>query len=188
MRTWLPLLLVVMLISAGLWFSESPPEQLLGISPTPQQHDRAAELVIRDAKTRHFDGDGNLAYRVDAEQITYYQFKRRDRAVLAEPRMVFYQDDQPKWRTESRRGVAYNRGERIVLQEKVEIDELPTAGGIKLETSSLTFFPDKEFAKTDKVVIIRSGLNSTTGKGMRAYLKENRVEILSDVKSSYDTN
>ncbi|WP_444886966.1 LPS export ABC transporter periplasmic protein LptC [Microbulbifer sp. JMSA008] len=188
MRTWLPLLLVVSLISAGLWLSESPPDQLLGIRPTPQQHDKAAELIIRNAKTRHFNEEGNLAYRVDADQITYYQFKRRDRADLTEPRMVFYQDDQPKWRTESREGVAHNRGERIVLSGDVEIDELPTPGGIKLETSSITILPAKEFAETDKVVTISSGPNRTTGKGMRAYLNEDRMEILSDVKSIYDTD
>ncbi|MFA0811366.1 LPS export ABC transporter periplasmic protein LptC [Microbulbifer epialgicus] len=186
MRTWLPLLLVVTLISAGLWFSESPPEELLGIRPTPQQHDQAADLIIRGAKTRHFNEDGNLAYRVDAEQITYYQFKLRDRAELTEPRMLFYQDDQPKWRTESRQGVAYNRGERLVLSGDVEIDELPTPGGIKLQTSSITILPDKEFAETDKVVTISSGPNRTIGKGMRVYLNEDRVEILSDVKSNYD--
>lgn len=186
MRTWLPLLLVVALISAGLWFSESPPEELLGIRPTPQQHSRAADLVIRDAKTRHFNEDGNLAYRVDAEQITYYQFKRRDRAELTEPRMLFYQDDQQKWRTESRQGAAYNRGERIVLSGDVEIDELPSPGGIKLQTPSITILPDKEFAETDRVVTISSGPNQTKGKGMRVYLDKDRVEILSDVKSNYD--
>ncbi|MDP5209492.1 LPS export ABC transporter periplasmic protein LptC [Microbulbifer sp. 2205BS26-8] len=187
-RTWLPLLLVILLISVGLWFSESPPEQLLSIRPTPQQQDRAAELIIRNAKTRHFDQEGNLAYRVDAQQITYYQFKRRDRADLTEPRLFFYEDDQPKWRTESRWGTVYNRGERVVLEGEVVIDELPAIGGIKLETPSITLLPDREFAETDKVVTITSGPNRTTGKGMRAYLSEDRVEILSDVKSSYDTD
>ncbi|WP_226645687.1 LPS export ABC transporter periplasmic protein LptC [Microbulbifer variabilis] len=188
MRTWLPLLLVVSLISVGLWLSESPPNQLLGISPTPEQYDKAAEMIIRNAKTRHFNEEGNLAYRVDADQITYYQFKLRDRADLAEPRMLFYEDDQPKWRTESRQGVAYNRGERLVLSGDVVIDELPAPGGIKLETSSITILPAKEFAETDKVVTISSGPNRTTGKGMRAYLNEDRMEILSDVKSIYDTD
>ncbi|MCO1333722.1 LPS export ABC transporter periplasmic protein LptC [Microbulbifer sp. OS29] len=187
MRSWLPLVLVILLISAGLWFSESPPEQLLGKRPTPQQQNRAADLIIKDAETRHFDQGGNLAYRVDAEQITYFQFKRRDRANLKEPRMLFYQDDKPKWSTNSKRGTAFNRGEKVVLTGKVQIDELPPPGGIQLKTSKITIYPDREFAETDKVVTISSGPNRTTGKGMRAYLKEDRMEILSDVKSSYGT-
>ncbi|WP_444930006.1 LPS export ABC transporter periplasmic protein LptC [Microbulbifer sp. SSSA002] len=187
MRSWLPLVLVTLLISAGLWFSESPPEQLLGKRPTPQQQDRAADLIIKGAETRHFDQTGNLAYRVDAEEITYFQFKRRDRANLKEPRMLFYTDDTAKWATRSKRGTAFNRGKRIVLNGDVQIDELPTPDGVKLETSRITIFPNREFAETDKVVIISSGPNRTEGKGLRAYLKENRMEILSDVKSSYDT-
>ncbi|WP_323845096.1 LPS export ABC transporter periplasmic protein LptC [Microbulbifer magnicolonia] len=187
MRTWLPLVVVVLLISAGLWFSESPPQQLLGKQPTPQQQKGAADLVIRDAKTRHFNQEGTLAYRVDADQITFFQFERRDRADLTEPRILFYQEHEPKWRTESRRGVAHNNGERVVLHGDVLITELPKPGGIKLNTQSITIKPREEFAETDKVVTITAGPNSTTGRGLRAFLKEDRVEILSDVKSSYET-
>ncbi|MFC6632593.1 LPS export ABC transporter periplasmic protein LptC [Microbulbifer taiwanensis] len=187
MRTWLPLVIVVLLISAGLWFAESPPPQLLGKKPTPQQKRKAADLVIRDARTRHFNREGTLAYRVDAEQITFFQFERRDRADLTEPRILFYQEHQPKWRTESRNGVAHNNGERVVLRGDVQINELPGPGGIQLDTQAISIKPREEYAETDKVVKITAGPNSTTGKGLRAYLKEDRVEILSDVKSSYET-
>lgn len=187
MRTWLPLVIVVLLISAGLWFSESPPQELLGKRPTPQQQKGAADLVIHGAKTRHFNQEGTLAYRVDAEKITFFKFERRDRADLTEPRILFYQQDEPKWRTESRSGVAHNNGRRVVLRGDVEITEMPAPGGIKLNTQSITIKPREEYAETDKVVKITAGPNSTTGKGLRAFLKEDRVEILSDVKSSYET-
>ncbi len=187
MRTWLPLVIVVLLISAGLWFAESPPQQLLGKRPTPQQKQRAADLVIHDAKTRHFNEEGTLAYRVDAEKITFFQFERRDRADLTEPRILFYQEREPKWRTESRKGVAHNNGERVVLSGDVKINELPEPGGVRLDTQTITIKPREEYAETDKVVTITAGPNVTTGKGLRAFLKEDRVEILSDVKSSYET-
>jgi len=187
MRTWLPLVIVVLLISTGLWFAESPPQQLLGKKPTPQQQKTAPELVIRDARTRHFNEEGTLAYRVDADQITFFQFERRDRADLTEPRMLFYQEDQPKWRTRSKSGVAHNNGERVELHGDVTVDELPAPGGLRLDTQTITIKPREEYAETDKVVTITAGPNTTTGKGMRAFLKEERVEILSDVKSRYET-
>lgn len=187
MRSWLPLVIVVVLISAGLWFAESPPEQLLGKRPTKQQQNLAPDLVIRDAKTRHFNQEGTLAYRVDAEKITYFQFERRDRADLTEPRILFYLEHQPKWHTKSRDGVAYNNGERVVLRGDVHITEMPGPGGIRLDTQSITIKPREEYAETDKVVTISSGPNRTEGKGLRAFLKEDRVEILSEVKSTYET-
>jgi lipopolysaccharide export system protein LptC len=186
MRSWLPLVIVVILISLGLWFTESPPE-LLGKRPTPQQQTQAADLVIRDARTRHYDQEGTLAYRVDAERITFFQFERRDRADLTEPRIFFYQDKEPKWRTESRTGVAHNNGQRVVLQGDVHISELPEPGGIQLRTESITIKPREEYAETDKLVTITAGQNRTQGKGLRAYLNQDRVEILSQVKSSYET-
>ncbi|MCW8125179.1 LPS export ABC transporter periplasmic protein LptC [Microbulbifer halophilus] len=188
MRSWLPMVIVVALISAGLWFAESEPQQLMGKRPTPQQQNRAADLVIRDARTRHFNTGGTLAYRVDAERITFFQFARRDRADLTEPRILFYLEDEPRWRTESRTGVAHNNGQRVVLKGDVEINELPEPGGIRLDTQSITIKPHQEYAETDKLVTITAGPNRTQGKGLRAHLKEDRVEILSEVQSSYETD
>ncbi|WP_237066249.1 LPS export ABC transporter periplasmic protein LptC [Microbulbifer guangxiensis] len=186
MRTWLPLAIVVALISVGLWFSESPPEQLLGKRPTPKEQNRAADLIIRGAQTRHFGTDGTLAYRVDADSITYFQFARRDRANLEQPRIVFYQGEAPRWRTESRIGVAHNNGERVVLRGNVNIWELPERGGIHLQTPSITIKPRQEYAETDKVVKIAAGANRTEGRGLRAFLKDDRVEILAEVQSIYE--
>lgn len=186
MRSWLPLVIVVLLISAVAWFTESPPEQLLSKRPTPQQQSRAADLVIHGAKTRHFNLEGTLAYLVDADQITFFQFQRRDHADLTEPRILFYQDQQPKWRTQSKSGVAHNNGERVLLRGDVRIIELPEPGGVELTTQAITIKPREEYAETDKVVTIATGPNTTTGRGLRAFLKEDRMEILADVKSTYE--
>ncbi|QIL88371.1 LPS export ABC transporter periplasmic protein LptC [Microbulbifer harenosus] len=185
MRTWLPLVIVVALISLGLWFTESPSEQLLGKRPTQQEHSKAADLIIRDARTRHFSLEGTLAYEVDAERVTFFQFARRDRADLTEPRMVFYQGEDTKWRTESHTGVAYDNGQKVELEGDVSIMELPQPG-ITLRTEKITIKPREEFAETDKVVTITDGANRTTGKGLRADLKQDKVEILSNVESSYE--
>jgi lipopolysaccharide export system protein LptC len=187
MRTWLPLFVIVALISAVVWFADSPPPELLGKRPTPKAQDRAPDLVIREARTRHFNLEGNLAYRVDAEQITFYQFGRRDRANLTEPRILFYQGEHPKWQTESRSGVAHNNGQRVVLRGDVHINELPGPGGIVLDTEEITIKPRQEYAETDKVVTISAGPNRTRGTGLRAFLNQDRVEILSEVESTYET-
>jgi len=186
MRTWLPLVIVVSLISLGLWFMESPSQPLLGKRPTQQQHSKAADLIIRDARTRHYNVEGALAYQVDADRITFFQFARRDRADLTRPRMVFYQGADSRWRTESRSGVAYDNGQKVVLQGKVVVSELPQPG-ITLRTEKITLKPREEFAETDKVVTITDGVNRTTGKGMRADLKQDKVEILANVESRYET-
>lgn len=186
MRTWLPLVIVVALVSLGLWFSEDPPEQLLGKRPTQQQHSKAADLIIRDARTRHYSMAGTLAYEVNAERVTFFRFARRDRADLTEPRMTFYQGEDSKWRTESRTGIAYDNGQKVVLQGDVSIKELPQPG-ITLRTPKIIIKPREEFAETDKIVTITDGRNRTTGKGLRADLKQDKVEILSDVESSYET-
>ncbi|WP_346839307.1 LPS export ABC transporter periplasmic protein LptC [Microbulbifer sp. SAOS-129_SWC] len=186
MRTWLPMVIVVALICAGLWFAESPPEQLMGKRPTRKEQNRAPDLVIRGAKTRHFNPEGTLAYRVDADKISFFQFSRRDRANLTEPRILFYQEDKPKWRTVSHSGVAYNNGQRVVLKGDVKITEQPAPGGVHLETEQITIKPRQEYAETNKVVNIIAGPNHTRGKGLRAYLKQDRVEILADVESSYE--
>lgn len=185
MRTWLPLAVVVMLITLGLWYSESPPSGFLGKRPTPQQQSEAANLIIRDAKTRNYNTEGVLAYRVNAERITYYKFAPRDRADLIEPRILFYKQQKPKWLTQSKSGIAFNDGERVLLSGDVDILEQPQPG-ITLHTQSITVIPQEEFAETDDYVTVINGLSRTTGKGLRADLKQDKIKLLSEVKSIYE--
>jgi lipopolysaccharide export system protein LptC len=58
---------------------------------------------------------------------------------------------------------------------------------IHIETQDLRVSPRKEYAETDLPVSISTPESLTRGTGMRAYLGESRVQLLSKVKTTIES-
>jgi lipopolysaccharide export system protein LptC len=50
----------------------------------------------------------------------------------------------------------------------------------------MTVFPQKQYAQTEQPVRIDGAGGVSTGKGMKAYLKESRIHLLSNVRGQYE--
>ena len=50
----------------------------------------------------------------------------------------------------------------------------------------MTVFPQKQYAQTEQAVRIDGAGGTTTGKGMKAYLKDGRMDLLSNVRGQYE--
>ena len=48
--------------------------------------------------------------------------------------------------------------------------------------------PDTQYGETDKPVVIRTPSSETKSTGMRAYLEQRRLELLSGVNTVYERN
>ena len=57
---------------------------------------------------------------------------------------------------------------------------------IHVETEDLRVLPDDEYAETELPVSISTPKSFTRGTGMRAYLGESRVQLLSKVRTVID--
>jgi lipopolysaccharide export system protein LptC len=55
-----------------------------------------------------------------------------------------------------------------------------------LTTSRMTVFPDKEYAETSQAVKIEGDGGVTTANGMKAYLNEGRMLLLSNVRGQHE--
>ncbi len=50
----------------------------------------------------------------------------------------------------------------------------------------MTVFPQQEYAQTEQPVRIDGAGGVSTGTGMKAYLKESRIHLLSNVRGQYE--
>ena len=57
---------------------------------------------------------------------------------------------------------------------------------IDLRTTDLRVLPESEYGETDKPVVIRTPGSESRGIGMRAYLNQRRIELLSEVRTIYE--
>lgn len=114
-------------------------------------------------------------------------------STLTKPHLVIYKPDGSLWTIDANRGFIKqpNIGtlDQIILHDNVVINRPATNAfiPITLETEELSYQPSKEFAETDKYVVMTKPGLKISGIGMRAFLDQSAVELLSDVKTYYTT-
>lgn len=107
---------------------------------------------------------------------------------LTRPYMVLYHPERQPWHVESERGWVSAKGDVVLLLGKVHIWRDDEQGVLETEirTRDLRVLPDSDYGETDKPVTIRAGRSESRGVGMRAFLDQDRLELLSQVHTVYE--
>lgn len=134
------------------------------------------------AHYRAFDEQGALVQDATADGVIYYEIP--DTAYMAEPRIKIFGDDGLPWHTDSRFGSIIEDGARIELWQDVVIHK--ASEDLSVKTQRLVIFPDQNMAETDSPVTLLSVSSRTDAVGMRAWLEQEKIELLSEVKTIHD--
>lgn len=176
----LAILLAVVALFAHFW--TTPPERLMEARQQADPKAPEADSFMSQSTTRRFDEQGELTYLLNAERTDF--FMDANRYQLQQPEMEMITDDRSRHRARSNQGTVLNGGEEIRLEGDVLIwQHEPSVRAYEMRTSLLHVYPDTHFAETDRPVELLSDQGTTDGIGLRAYLNEQRFEILNDVKS-----
>lgn len=106
---------------------------------------------------------------------------------LTAPQFTLYERDDGPWQVSAGRGWVGGGQKFVVLRDNVLVEN-PQAGpgkAMRMTTSELEVLPDDKFAQTGQPVTLRSQNALTHAVGMRAYLDEERLQLLSKVKGTY---
>ena len=143
-----------------------------------------------DAYMEHFttvemDDAGKPKRRLEADYMAYMA---DETIVLSNPYYVLYRADGEPWHIRSERGQVSADGNVLQLLGNVDIWRTDGAGVRELDirTEDLMVLPDSEYGETTKPVTIRMPASTSQGIGMRAYLDETRIELLSKVRTHVD--
>lgn len=193
-RNRLTLLFVIALIGAFVVVWDLPP----GTFTTPTEEaaqKRFPGTYLTNLYTREFNKDGFLSFELNAELAEIFgstgNKNRRKKATgitrFQKPKMQFHSPDKPTWHVNGNVGIAHNNGEKFELRWGVNIWHLDANGEkTQIKTVKLTLFPDREYAETDKPVTIITAEGTTEAIGMKLYLNEQRLQLLSKVKGYYE--
>jgi lipopolysaccharide export system protein LptC len=107
---------------------------------------------------------------------------------LTHPHLVMYREQAEPWHVASERGWVSADDDVVMLLGKVDIwrDTPDGKREIHVETEDLRVLPNDQYAETELPVSISTPESFTRGTGMRAYLDESRVELLSRVRTVID--
>jgi lipopolysaccharide export system protein LptC len=161
------------------------------------------DLIMEGAEITQFDAAGTPAYRIIAATITHFPVD--DHTLLEAPRVTLYGHAEAPWEISARSGrieggsrlldpglvetsdadavaeaptsdTSGSVEEIVVLEEEVVVRrERPVGDFVELSTSRLDLFPGREYASTDRPVIIDSDSGRTTATGLRAELDTGRL-------------
>lgn len=183
-KTFIPLLLALS-ASISIWFLSQQPESRL----TPNaQISRTADSFMENFTTRVLNSSGKTEYELNARHMAHFPHDKHTE--FQTPYLTLYQLDGERWTIASETGLMENGNERITLFGKVLMQQHPVeegTPGINVHTRDVLILPQESYAETDQHALMTQGENNTESIGLKAYLAEKRILLLSQVRGIYDT-
>jgi len=178
----LPLALLLLLVSLTWWINIKVEPGIRQATQT-QRHD--PDYIMENFEAVSMNKQGTLEYRVNALKMTHYPDD--DSTVLEQPHIIVYVDTVPSWQVKAERAEVSSEQAEIFLAGRVSADRLATTEltPATIVTSNLTIRRDAQLGETPDPVTITEEHGVTSATGMRIFLKDKRLELLSDVRGSY---
>ena len=141
------------------------------------------DYYMEDFSTIIMDPDGLPSHHLRALYVVHYP--EGDSTELTQPSLEFRQQANNPVHISADKGWVTSGNEVILLDGNVEILEQDSAGAalLQIRTIKARFLPGSGYAETDQHTEITTSRAHVTGTGMRAYLHEGRLEVLSNVRT-----
>lgn len=185
----LPWLLVgaLVIIFVALKYSGSVEEL---IDPT-QDKKVFPQVFMTDVEMCEFAQDGSLRFQLKTPLIRHFQVTEKasaaDYTLFDAPKMLFSGNgNKPDWNISAQLGRNDTNGEIFTLSTDVLAQQVSqTQGIVTISTSEMRLNTREQFAETDKAVTMRSAKTHLQTQGMRAYIKQDQIELISNVTGTY---
>ncbi|MNE62181.1 lipopolysaccharide exporter periplasmic protein [compost metagenome] len=174
--------IAALLAAVGYW--NISPERFLD-KPQAKVDESAIDYYAVNARSVQFLPDGRLQYEMTADKVEH--MKATEVTLLTKPDLQMYRGTDYPWHVQSERGEVNSDGTEVELIDSVRVARTDQKNRATIVTSSrMTVFPQKEYAQTEQAVRIEGGGGVSTGVGMKAYLKDSRINLLSNVRGQYE--
>lgn len=158
---------------------------------TKQAEKEFPQVFMTNVDMREFAADGTLHFQLKTPLIRHFQIGDKngtdDYTLFDLPQIVFLgSEEKPAWYMTAEVGRNDNNGELFTLSTNVLAQQVSkTQGTISISTSELQLNTRDQFAETDKAVTMRSAKTHLETVGMRAFIKQDQIELLSQVTGTY---
>lgn len=179
--------LALLAIGLGLYLGR---DRLPSVIDAPSVADANARQLpdysMRELHTRRFDEHGRLIRDLKAVQLDHYPDARG--SILKQPLLTVRAESGSPWLIRAERGNSPPGEQEIFLNENVRIDRAASARNVELAltTATMRVVPEKDFAETEAAVSIVSPGAHTQGVGMKAYLAQQQLTLLANVRGQYE--
>ncbi len=176
-------LLALALLALASWWLKEKPRPTQGLS---QEIHEAPDYFMNHFSSYKTNSKGELYQRLMADRMAHH--KNSDETELETPLLKVYKDHELQWQIKGRQGVIKPGGEDLVLQGDIELYRPATTKdqSLRLYTEQLEYQSKPGIVSTDLPVTIKSEQGTTQAVGLRAYLNEEKILLLSQVRGVYE--
>jgi len=161
---------------------------------TPEQVETKVfpHTYVTDVEVRQYDKDGAIRYQMNTPLIRRFQVGEhasdKDYSLFETPVFKLVNNPQtPGWLVTSKEGRLDSNDVWFTLtQEVVARQASEKQGETIITTNDLRLNTQEQFAETGKAVTMRAAKSRITATGMRADMKREHIELLSNVKGTYE--
>jgi lipopolysaccharide export system protein LptC len=171
-------------IFAAVGYWNISPERFLD-KPVVQVDENAIDYYATNAHSVQFLPDGKLQYEMTSDKVEH--LKATEVTLLTNPDLNMFRGTEFPWHVQSEKGEVNPDGTQVELIDSVRITRFDEKNRRTLITTTrMTVFPQQQYAQTEQPVRIDGAGGVSTGNGMKAYLKESRIHLLSNVRGQYE--
>lgn len=181
-RTWLPLLPLLLLLAATYWLSR----QVLPLPQVQSQLRHDVDYVVDNFSATTLNLEGKPRFTLTADRLWHYPDD--DTTHLQMPRITSLYPDRPPTLTSAQTGKISSKGDDVFLYDEVRVlrPAIEDKGEQRFATDYLHVVPDRDWAETDQSVIMTNPNNTLRAVGMELDNKARTVKLLSRVRATHD--
>lgn len=182
-RTIFSIAAMVLLAAATQYWLQSVDD---GPLPASRSTDLTSEYTLDDFTLSAMNDEGQLAFEVTAPRLEENPEDRS--AEIQSPEITIYEASEARWQVQAQTGWISHDAKTLRLQGDVSIQRQSNSNDqttTTIDTSDMTVFPKRQEARTRAPVEIRRPGLILSGVGMRANLRKERYQILSQVRVRY---
>lgn len=186
-----PWIVLIVLVVALVAFWDKSPQDLLGDSR--EKSSNFPHAYMTDIEMREYGTDGKLRNILTTDAAEHYQVNpnqpgTEDYTLIQKPYLIFSSSaTNAPWIITAEQGRIDQNGQRVTLITAVNASQQsPEQGLIELLTSELHIKTSEQYAETDKAVKMRAQQGHLDTVGLKAFLSEDRIELLSQVRGTYE--
>lgn len=183
LRSWLPLLPLLMLMAATYWLNLQVQSPNSGANKN-LRHD--PDYMIDNFTATTLDEQGKIRFVMSAKKMWHYPDD--DTTHLDSPRVASLAAERPPMHMTALNGEISSKGDEVFLRNNVLIvrPAFENKSELTFSTNYLHIIPNNDFADTNQAVTMVDARTNLNAIGMELDNKAQTIKFLSHVKTVYE--
>ncbi|OGV27951.1 MAG: LPS export ABC transporter periplasmic protein LptC [Legionellales bacterium RIFCSPHIGHO2_12_FULL_35_11] len=144
------------------------------------------DATITDLSVKEYDINGNIENFLEAPFVKHNP--KQNTHILTNPHILIKEENKSPWEISAQEAVSINGGKKVTFNKDVVVLQKNNnnTGEICLFTKEITYIPKDKCAFTLSNVKLQQANNTIEATGLKAYLAENRVQLLNNARGHYE--